>query len=139
MMTDSSLMNLAQEAGWRMLDENAGNKPFGVMALDGYANLPTERMDAIVVDLRCYVKSSRLNTSPMKLVINIPYRPLDHADGLAVYAPLVLDTTMERSKLGDLLDAFYIGLSSHSYPATPFGPEFSWEKFLRKEGTGGIH
>lgn len=132
-MTDLSFMSGGQEAAVQILDHNAENRPFGAMVLDGYANLPDGRKDALVVDLRCYATSSRLSSSPMRLVINIPYRPSSHAEGLGVYAPMVLDTTLRRTELGDVLDAFYLGLSSHAFPPTPFGPAFEWEKALCEE------
>jgi len=53
--------------------------------------------------------------------------------GKLIYAPMVLDTTLRRTELGDVLDAFYLGLSSHAFPPTPFGPAFEWEKALCEE------
>lgn len=129
-MMDLSFMDRPQEAGQRMLDDNAENKPFAVMALDGYANLPTGRLDALIVDLRCYATAALPSACPMKLIINLPYRPASDPDGLAVFAPFVLNTTADGSDLDDLLDAFYLGLSSQSFPATPFGPAFTWEAYL---------
>lgn len=129
-MMDLSFMDHPQEAGQRLLDDNAENKPFAAMALDGYANLPTGRLDALIVDLRCYAKTARHNACPLKLVINIPYRPASDPNGRGVFSPFVLSTTAGGSDLDDLLDAFYLGLSSQSFPATPFGPAFTWEAYL---------
>lgn len=129
-MMDLSFMDHPQEAGQRLLDDNAENKPFAVMALDGYANLPAGRMDALIVDLRFYAKTARHNACPIKLVINIPYRPASDTNTLGFFSPVVLDTTVDGSDLDDLLDAFYLGLSSLSFPATPFGPAFTWEAYL---------
>lgn len=129
MMMDLSFMDHPQEAGQRLLDDNPENKPFAVMALDGYANLPTGRLDALIVDLRCYATTALHNACPLKLIINIPYRPASDANRLGVFLPFVLDTTVNGSDLDDLLDAFYLGLSSQSFPATPFGPAFTWEDY----------
>lgn len=129
-MMDLSFMDNPQEAGQRLLDDNPEKKPFAVMALDGYANLPTGRLDALIVDLRFYGTTALDNACPLKLVINIPYRPASDANRLGVFSPFVLDTTVNGSDLDDLLDAFYLGLSSQSFPATPFGPAFTWEAYL---------
>ncbi|GAB6140591.1 hypothetical protein JCM14076_13200 [Methylosoma difficile] len=108
----------ANQRGHASLAHNPENAPYLAYMYDGYVNLPKARMDAIVVDLRCYPGSQ------LSLTIAVPYRPASSPKGFALYSPKLINSDAAERLFPDIFAEFYKGIDSFK------NNTFAWDKYL---------
>jgi hypothetical protein len=95
------------QRGRQWLDLNPERVASGVLVYDGYLTFDTGRSDAIFVEVRVYT------SPPGAFRIAVPYRPADHLEGFAVYAPRLLAWDGESAAAAALQQAFLQGVELH--------------------------
>jgi hypothetical protein len=91
------------------LESNHFNAQRAVSIVDGYVTLPTGRTDALLLEMRDY--GEREHSFSMV----IPYRPMDHPDGFAVFRPKFAAFLGARGDedLQAAVAAFFAGVDLH--------------------------
>ena len=123
LMVDLSMYGNPAEAHQRGLDQLEGNPeklPYQAFMYEGYANLPHARLDAIVVDLRCYTKPA------LALTVAVPFLPAGSNKGLKLYSPKLVYCSEALSLAPEIAIAFYEGVDSNK--------AFKWHSYLDESG-----
>jgi hypothetical protein len=108
----------AIDRGIDLLERNPSQLPFQNFIYDGYANLPSGRIDALTIHLRCYGKN------PLRAVITLPYRHAQNPKGFAVHLPKLIESSAQGDFASVCCDAFYAGVDSYK------SSTFSWNARL---------
>lgn len=112
-------LDAAIDEGQSRLATNPDGLKFQGLIYDAYANLPSGRSDALVLELRRYQPEAH------SLILFFPYRPANHPNGFALYAPWLKDGSLTADQYPALAEALYRGLDSFKLD------DFSWQA---KEG-----
>jgi hypothetical protein len=104
--------------GQMLLERNPERLPFQVFLHAGYANLPSGRTHALVLEVRNY------QGRPLMLRAVLPYRHLGQAAGFAIHGPKLMETTADLAAYPQLFEAFYAGLDRYRVEG------FSWARYL---------
>ncbi|GAA5176084.1 hypothetical protein GCM10025771_09890 [Niveibacterium umoris] len=107
--------NEAIENSKKVLKSNAENAQVSALTYDGFINLPSHRTDALVLELQAY------QPLPFTAHIVIPYRSAKKPEGFALYAPRVLDLSIDAAHLPAVREGFFSGIRS-------FNPGDMWDK-----------
>lgn len=115
-------LNFAQhaqpnKAGLEALNANAAQRPYAIFITDGFANLPEQRTDALILALRY----REANQAVSVLNINFPYRASSLSPALRLAAPIVQESNLPEARLAEALDALYLGLLNTRTPS------FNWD------------
>ncbi|MDF3029658.1 MAG: hypothetical protein K0R03_216 [Moraxellaceae bacterium] len=93
------------EKGRNLLAHNPNRLPFQCLVYDGFANLPTGRTDALVIEVKGYFAPA------FGFMLILPYRHAQHEKGFAMFSPkLHTGFTPKQVALEPLFAAFYNGL-----------------------------
>jgi len=114
-LADESVEQAIRVGKERML-ENPQNAPFLVFVHDAYANLPTGRTDALMLEVRSY-QGEELHGE-----IVLPYRNAEQ--GFAIYSPKLLNCSAAAERQPGLFAAFYAGVDGYK------SQTFSWNRYL---------
>lgn len=114
---ESSTYEQAVESGRGRVNELKGSSDYILFAYDGFLTLKTEKLEAI------FIEAFMPNQEHVSTIhLSIPYRNAKSDEGLAIYRPKVMSTTI--SDQNDFFTNFYSGVDSHKKAS-----EF-WNKFL---------
>ncbi len=111
------------ELVYQHLMDNPKNSPFIIVIYESYADLPTGRMDGLVIEIRGFEDPDRVffdddsddadrhnnnNTNNLIAQFVLPYRKVSHEFGFAIY-PLVTNQTLAEPQRQALANALYKG------------------------------
>jgi hypothetical protein len=116
-LADESVEQAIRVGKERML-ENPENAPFMVFAHDAYANLPSGRTDALMLEVRSY------QNEELHAELVLPYRNAAQPGGFAIYSPKLLHCSVAAGRQPELFAGFYAGVDG--YKSTTF----SWNRYL---------
>lgn len=99
--------------GQRRLDARLHDTPIAVLLYDGYITLPSDKSDAILIDIRSYDPGTS-----GRMLMAVPYKRKRFLSRFVVYKPKFLDCSLQDPKWEDLTAAFFAGVDSHERAAT---------------------
>lgn len=93
--------------GQERLASNPDKATRAVLIYDGFVNLSTGKVDALLVDIRDYGSPSR------SLLMAVPYRPASSPQGFAVHRPKFLSFAGPEPDYQAVGSEFFNGVDSH--------------------------
>lgn len=115
--------NAACQAADSRMESNPDHAAYQVLSVDGFASLPTERTDALTIELRVYEKIPADQVA-FHMSIICPYRNANHPKGFAIYSPRLVESSAGKEMHNALFKRFYEGIVSFTVQ------NFDWMKYL---------
>ncbi len=98
----------AVEYGKTLLDSNETDADDAALLYDGYIDVGSEKLDAILIEIRSYFSPDS------RAVLAIPYTPKSNSSEFRVHKPKVFDwQNCDDFEMDAVLESFFEGVYSH--------------------------